>query len=691
MLGVLLFACLPLFSQQAVTEEARSRAMDAIEAKYDSLRALPSPERNRQTAAFMKTLKEIAEAGVSKDGNVWALFKDRVPYEIFANMTPLPPQSGPVRPPKPPARPTIVPLGIQETVRPAPIRPAAALAYLHEEDGPAAVTFPSAGPWAPLSSRAGGVQAQLQGNDLPVSTQAQVANALGNAFLDGTGKIRSMLEAKEGYKCAPGNDASVETLMTIRDRKPGVFFLQAHGGSGQIHDPVTDTNIDSYIFVTSSISTPELTRKYIDQNLFVDGYLGRAYAEADRDPNDPSIVNHKRFYTITSLFIRKFWRFSDNSFVFIHACTSIAMKETMRAAGASIYGGYDNLSNDYGLDSVLFLFDRMLGANLDEVEPHEEIAPQRPFDYQDIAVDMERKGLNPIAKDPGCKILFGLGPGNFGLLNPSIKFARIIPYQSRVELIGLFGVDPGEKNRKVEIENIAVPVESWEPERIVCHLPDSENGSCGEIKSHPSRPRQQFPLADPMDGHGELSRVRREGSPFQGRFYLRFVSDPWPYREHAGDKPIPHPAWGVSSMAGSKCSWVASGRVVDYDGKVLVKWSGEGTPPVVTDDLLIPLGGTFEVGGGVTDLLGRELWVSFGIVDNFTESPVARGDPREGKRPTKLRAYNDGQSAVKIHVSEDFEFLPGHCSASDESDESGEGATWSGMKATHTMPKSARR
>jgi hypothetical protein len=696
LLGALLFAFLPLFSQQVLTEEARARAMDAIEAKFDSLRGLPAPERNNQTAAFMKTQKEIAEAGVTDDGNVWALFKDGVPYEIFGNMKPLSTKPGSLAIPTEPtsARPWIAAPRLQGKDQPASSTAAVLLDNAFEDGGPAlrgpfAASFYSPTAVLTRSSPQSNPSAQLQGNDLPESTQARVANALGNAFQDITGNIRSMLEANNGYKCAPGNDASVETLMNVKG--VGVFFMEAHGGNGMIHDPVKGKNNTIYILTTSSLWTPQLTRKYIEQNLFLDGCLGLCFAGADRDPHSPSIVHNKRYYTITSLFIKKFWRFSENSFVFIHACTSNTLKETMRNTDvhASIFGGYSNLGDDNCLESALFLFDRMLGAN--EVEPREEIAPQRPFDFQEIAVDMARKGLNPIAKKPTCKILFGLGPGNFGLLNPSLKYARIIPYESRVELIGLFGQDPGEKNRKVEIENIAVPVESWEPEKIICHLPDSENGSCGEIKvTHRGRVSNSRWLTQ-WKGTADFREFEREDLRFNADFALRFVSDPWPYREHAGDKPISNRVWGVSSMSGSKCSWAASGQVLAYGGKVVAKWSGQGTPSVVTDVLLAPLSGTFEVGGPVTDLLGRDLWVSFAISDFFTELPFAKGDPRQGKRPTRLHAYNNGQSAVKIQVSEDFDFSKGRCPAADDRDDSGGEATWSEMKATHTMPKNARR
>jgi hypothetical protein len=686
--GVLIFAGLPLFSQQAVTEEDRARAMDAIEVKYDALRGLPSPERNRQTAAFMRTLKGIAAAGVSDDGNVWALFSDRVPYQIFANDQPLPSPSGSIRTTKPPARPVIVPGGNQETVRFAPIQLVTATAFPRGDDGPEEDSYYSSGPWASLSSRASGAQAQLQANDLPVSTEAQVANALGHAYVDRTGIIRDLLAAN-GYKCAPGNDASVEALMKIGDRKPGVFFLEAHGGQCEIYDTVTNANVRVYTLMSSTPWSREQTLEYARQNLFFKGYLGVGSAIADRDPMDENHFIHKRGYTITMLFVRTYWRFSENSFVFIHGCTSISMKETMRDVGASIFGGYDSLVNSSSLDSVMFLFDRLLGQNI--APPDEALAPQRPFDYQDIAVDMERKGLNPNPNNPGCKMVFGLGRGNFGLLNPSLKYARIIPYESRVELIGLFGADPGEKNRKVDIENIAIPVESWEPEKIVCHLPDAENGSCGEIKvSHRGRVSNSRWLTQ-WKGTAEFREYERENLHFNADFVLRFVADPWPYREHAGDKPVPNRVWGVSSMSGSKCSWAASGQVLASGGRVAVQWTGQGTPSVVTDDLLTPLDGTFEAGGPVTDLLGKELWVSFAISDFFIESPFAKGDPRQGKRPTRLHAYDNGQSAVKFRVNADFDFSSGHCPAADDRDDAGGNAAWSEMKATHSMPKNARR
>ncbi len=717
---VIVFASLPLSSQPAstvVTEDARDRAMDAIKAKFESLRAVPPPERNRQTAAFMRTLKEVSAAGVSDDGTIWALFTDHVPYQIFASSQPLPPQSGPDRPPKAPTGPAMVPARNSGSVRRVPVQQAEADDSSDEGGGQGAFPLRSGGPREIFHSQAGAADPQLQGNDLPASTQAMVANALGDAFGDITGTIRTLLDAN-GYTTVPGNDASIETLMKIRDRNLGVFFLEAHGGTGQIHDPVTDKNVDEYILATSSLRSPAQTRAYMafadpgdargaaPHNLFLEGYLGLADAVGDRDPNDPTRNLIKRYYTITPRFIRKYWRFADNSFAFIHGCTSILLKETMRAVGVSIYGGYNALTYDPFLESVKFLFDRMLGANT--IPPDEELVPQRPFDYQDIAVDMERKGLNQIAVNPKCRILFGLGLGNFGLLNPSIMYARILAYQSRVELVGLFGADPGEKNRKVEIENISVPVESWEPERIVCHLPNSEQGSAGEIKvTHRGRVSNSRWLTQ-WTGTAAFREFEDTDLHFRADFKLRFVADPWPYRLRAGDKPvqasdmpkllgeispadIEHlPTWGVSSMNGSTCSWAASGRKLDYDGRVLVQRSGAGTPPVVTDDVLVPLNGSFEVGGPY-DPLAKELWVSFVIVDQFIETPIARGDPREGKRPTRLRAYHDGQSAVRIKVNEDFDLLAGKSPAEDGEDSSGGEATWSAMKATHLMPKNARR
>jgi hypothetical protein len=665
---VLLVAALfiPASSQIVIKEEARALAMDSIIAKYKALGALPLKERCLQTSAFMKTIKEIADSGITEDGNVWALFKDGVPYEIFGNMQALPPSK-------------------TEGSSWFPVSPSDFRGpRLDPESDTEARPFPAAWRTSETFPRPSGGQDVLQGNDLPVSTRARVAMALGNAFKDVTETIRRQLKIG-GYNCVPGADASVETLKNLQG--DGVFFLQAHGGDGEVHDPKTNSRVIEYILSTSSLWSVEQSNKYARQNMFKDGLLGVCEAVADRDPATQQLID-KRYFTITTRFIKKYWMFAENSFVFIDACNSIRLKETMTSAevGVSVYGGYISTANDYCLDSVLFLFDRMLGAN--EITPREEIAPQRPFDYHSIALDMERKGLNPIPRKPDCKILFGLGPGNFGLLAPSLKVMSVLAYRSRLELTGLFGKDPGEKNRRVQMESVALPVESWEPERIVCHLPGPEIESAGEVTVINRGRLSNSRWLTRWTGTVQINRSSDEGRlHLIADFFLVFASDPWPYRERAGDKPVDNKYWTISSMAGSTCMWNASGEVsgvVNYQNQVVERWTGKGSPRIVLDWSLLPsLDGTFEVGG--VPFRGNTLAVDFVILDQFTK--MSQRSPA----PVQLGRYTPKESdncTVFWEPDREFNFPNGRIAVGDNDQDV---ITWSAMTASHRMPKDRPR
>lgn len=672
--SLLLFVALQsAFSVQAVSEAARTKAMDAIEAKFRVLSKLPAEQRDKQMIAFMKAQPVVFRAGIMADGTLSLLFKDKVPYQIVTGY-----RNDPKDEAKPNAEKPKPPFLLRfNTPNPGPLVERMSIV----EAAPEPFLAPFALP-------------QFQGNDLPESTKARVVFALGNAFKNMCGDVRNLLSAN-GYTVAPGEDGSVETLMTSVNGD-GVFFMQCHGGMGETYDPVTKKNATEYILTSGDVFSDAKTTKFRGLRLFEEGYLGLSYAAADYANLLHLSTVDKRYYTLTKKFIKKYWKFSKNSFVFVSACTSIHLKDVMATSdvNASVYAGFDSLSNSNTHKASKFLFDRMLGAN--EYGPDEPGWPQRPFDFADISHDTKWTAMWPVmvkhdGKTDPVKLQFSPGRDDFGLLAPSLKFVRPVPYESRLELHGMFGVDPGHTNRKVEINNIAMVVDKWEPDKIVVLLPNSEEGTCGEVKvTHRGRVSNSRWLSE-WKGTANITITGEDTLKFEAIFKLRFVADPWPYREHAGDKPTEQFVWGMSCATGSTCTWSAGGEKRDSDGKLLAKWSGNGNPkPQI--DVGLNFNKTFGVGGN-GDTYNKWVWLTFTIVDTFRYEWPGVLNP---DAPIKLAAFLNGQSAVTMKLNSGFGITGGNTEIIDEPSKVSYGgqnakATWSTMACGLSMPNNARR
>lgn len=665
--GLLLLLSIPLSLAQAITEAARAKAMDAIEAKYRALVERPLPERQKQTLAFMKTLPVVGEAKISEDGNICLLFKDRVPYQIVTN----------ARYDEPPPKAQLLLL-----------RPDLWAPFARDADPTPERTSYA----APESLLAPYTLQQSKPNDLPANVKARMCFALGNAFKNICGDVRKLL-TDNGYVVVPGEDASVDTLMRIKDY--GVFFMQCHGGNGLIYDPVKLANVEEYILTSGDEWSDAKTGRFRAMRLFEEGYLGFCYASADYANILRLSTTQKRYYTITKKFIKNYWKFADNSFVFVSGCTTIRLKDVMatREVNASVFAGFDDLSTGKCAPGSLFLWDRLLGAN--EHGPDESGFPQRPFDWADIEKDMGRKRLwpQPFTYEGNTHkptLRFGTGQGNFGLLAPSIKFARTVPYEKKVELHGIFGKDPGQGERKVEIDNIAMVIEKWEPELITILLPGGEQGSCGEVKVTSRGRASNSRWLSEWKGTANVTIWGEDTLRFEANFRLRFVADPWEVREHAGDKATSPFAFGLHSTIGSACSWGASGEKKDNEGKVITRWSGGATPkPSV--DLGTNIAGSFGV-GGTADNYSKKAWVMFAIIDAMRY--VSHGSDRIV--PVKLADFGNGQPAVYMPFNADFDISGGSALVEDEPSKvpyEGQNAkaTWSSMACGLKMPNNARR
>lgn len=656
LLALLLFAIFGANGVRAAGMDpaSRGRIMDSIKAKYDAVRSLPAPQRRAQMLAFIKTVPSLSNSAITDDGNVTCTFSDGMPYTILESQLPV----------TPPDKTLNQLFGLPE------------LNSAWPEPEPAPCAF-------------------LQGaaNDLPASLNARICNSLGAAFGSGHQIVRSLL-AGRGYTVAPGDDASLKTLANLGS--PGVFLMCTHGGLCEVWDAAKKKFVLDYCLVSSEVWNEGKDKTAYDEGMVQDGLIGLCEATFDYDPRTHKPID-KRFFTISKAFIKKFWKFSKNSFVAIHACTSLSLKDAMAApaVNASVFFGYNDYGNSDCMKGLLFLFDRMLGANDPMVKPDEAGWPQRPFDYPSIVRDIPRKGFYPVSfsyegvRHSTTGTCVPLRDA-YGLLAPSLKTVSPLPHQRKIELYGLFGEDPGDRSRSVKLAGVALVVDKWEPTKIVAYLPNDENSSHGEMQVvHMGRVSNSRWLSN-WKGLLSLRISGPQTMALSADFQLNLVGDPWPYREQAGDRPVEPPVWTLLSSIGSTCSWGARGQELDDQGKVLQAWSGNGTPRVWLDENM-GTQGTFGV-GGVGDSFQKKVNFFFAILQNMNYSKSGNTDPV----PLKLGAWVQEQSLVQARYDSDYNIFGDSMLVDDEPSRfsyGGQGGMvkWTPMQARYGMPRTAPR
>lgn len=274
---------------------------------------------------------------------------------------------------------------------------------------------------------------------------------------------------------------------------------------------------------------------------------------------------------------------------------------------------------------------------------------------------------------------------------PSLKWVRPIPYMKKIELIGLFGEEPSDGNRSVKIDNVAMVVEKWEPESITILLPNTPVK--GEVKVISRGRESNSRWLGEWSGNTTILITGEQSLKFSTTIHLRFIADPWPYREHAGQKPVDQFVCTMATTSGSTCSWNASGKR-EYDGFVKYAWSGSCNPKPFEDGIGALRKGTFGV-GAIIDNYNKTTWMSFNIHDDMTLNPPPTGYPN-GLVPVKLGAITNGQAAVQTKLGADFPIIGDTLEIEDEPSKfsyGGENGTviWPTMDCIYPMPRNAAR
>ena len=324
----------------------------------------------------------------------------------------------------------------------------------------------------------------------PGSARAAVASYDGGAAV--AAEVTGLLSGA-GYDVLPLG-ASVDDMRQYSNL--GALYVDTHGAAGirpqRRPDGSLDTSLKLFAIETSSQ---------------VQGLGLGAYSQELRDgdivysstQNADGSVTTK--LAITESFIAKHWSF-DGGIVMIHACYAgrgpftqggldldpTVLQLATLGAGADVYVSFDNLTwASYARPSILYFWDRLLGANSHEPED----PPARPFPVPDVRQAMADRGLLQFTRPQMAVLGIGFGGNDVNVtfdggserttLAPSIVSFDLVDDVARgageMTLTGLFGAQQGT----VEIEGGQVPVSSWSEQSIVAQVPFEALGSAGLV------------------------------------------------------------------------------------------------------------------------------------------------------------------------------------------------------------------
>lgn len=291
-----------------------------------------------------------------------------------------------------------------------------------------------------------------------------------------------------GYDVREKPNATLDDLRSIPE-DCSVFYFNTHG----IYSTDKATNQKVFFALqTGTVYNPAVHGDDPDSAL-----LGRA------DGTDVTGKTEK-YLTISYKFIRKHWRFSDNSFVFINGCDAFCdakgsdsiWRILINECNASVMAGWTLANVSNCASTNLYLFDRLLGSNFPMAR--QEFPPQRPFELDAVVHKLASLGMTDVLvnledgkQEHSLLRIEQSGRGDFGILAPSIEEVTIDESEKRLSISGYFGRDQ-EKLRIFVRETSEKQVsgggvelfceKSEDPREMKCTgLRDSGPGSAGYL------------------------------------------------------------------------------------------------------------------------------------------------------------------------------------------------------------------
>lgn len=327
--------------------------------------------------------------------------------------------------------------------------------------------------------------------ELPKGNKVSLFNGMGKYFGDNTLAIEKIFNASKTKYHVERKVASVANLKSVSG--DGVFYLYTHGGAGAIPNPPPkkDSTYVMSLWTTDAVTgaNEKLFKTELDEKKL-------AYMFSTFDTDKP--VSH---YGITGEFVKAYMTFAENSIIYVDACnsnrtiatgvafTNLVMDKAVNKMAT--YIGWTFETNEYmATQASQFIFDRLLGANTTgsgSTSIPKEDPVQRPFDLDRIFSDLRRRGFDICAN--GATLKHNTRANDEILLTPNIEKMEIDEYTSTLIIYGNFGSERG----KVTVGGKEITsVSDWTPTTIICTIPETGDGSAGEVivsvHDNPSNP-----------------------------------------------------------------------------------------------------------------------------------------------------------------------------------------------------------
>ncbi len=459
----------------------------------------------------------------------------------------------------------------------------------------------------------------------------------------GTGYVDEVLNG-QGYDAGESKAASVGNLRSLV-KDVSVLHLATHGNPYRLTttDEVPEVETDEGI-----LADLNAVPKRLD------------FSISDKKPADRDRCSGEATYDITGDFIRKYWHFTDDSMVYLNACSAIddtifpsfELTRSVRDANASMVIGWSvDITGGYAIPASRYVYTRLLGAR-DYLFDDNSTTPQRPWPWEDVRDGLARANMNP----PASELHFLLLKDDFGGLRPSLAYFLINEREGkegRIYLTGSFGRDLGPDSRLM-VGDVEVPrsdIIKWGDSEIQADLPASASGDVVVIsrdkKSNPV-PLTQWELSTHWDWRGNAGVGPGQPHRETADCVLRFRGDVHGFRRHADEKPAagkvsspeelgtsPWVSFHLPRDSRSSCQFNASGTWVHtlIDGQTeTVTLSGSETGNIVED------GRGATVLKVMPDPVAHTLRMMLGIMS-----------------PTESRTLTDGSvtTTSKFHLSTD--------------------------------------
>lgn len=227
---------------------------------------------------------------------------------------------------------------------------------------------------------------------------------------------QQVVESPELYSAQWRNEHSLMMSGLVFD--DGVLYFTTHGG--------IDDGGKLFGLYTSDATTSALDQFFRDTDA-----LGKTVVKMTAEQGRFDVFAGRWFpathYGITAAFVRKYFIFGPNTFVYINGCGTLAnnplardFKQAFFDAGASVYAGWTATADETkSAGTAKLIFDRLLGANQFALETGFK---QRPFDWNSAAFDAglhdDCPGMFPAS---GTKCGFDASTNAFLIITPNPK------------------------------------------------------------------------------------------------------------------------------------------------------------------------------------------------------------------------------------------------------------------------------